>query len=108
LYCGGCPSLIHLKGGVLGLISYARMPQGPILFLFHGDESLPPLYYTLTLTNEGAPGVGSTPGGLYPNRGNRSGQRIKIGDNEIKSPTRKPDAWGTQFILSLDVRSTRL
>jgi hypothetical protein len=38
------------------------------------------------------PGVGFTPGGLYPNRGSRSGQRMKTGNNENKSPTRKTDA----------------
>src|SRR5712664_1474002 len=38
---------------------------------------------------------------------NRSGQRTKTGNNEIKSPTRKTDVWGTQFILSLDGRATR-
>jgi hypothetical protein len=30
----GAPSLMPFKGGVLGLISYARMSQNPILFLF--------------------------------------------------------------------------
>jgi hypothetical protein len=33
--------LTLFKGGVLGFISYARMSQGPILFLFDGDESVP-------------------------------------------------------------------
>jgi hypothetical protein len=56
---------------------------------------------------EGAPRVGFTRGGLYPNRGTRSRQRIKTGNIEIKSPTRKTDAWATQFILSLGVRATR-
>jgi len=46
-------------------------------------------------------------GSLYPSRGNRSGQRTKTGNNEIKSLTRKTDAWGAQFILSLDIRATR-
>jgi hypothetical protein len=44
---------------------------------------------------------------LYPERSNRPGQRTKTGNNEIKSPTRKNDAWGTRFILSLRVRATR-
>jgi hypothetical protein len=38
---------------------------------------------------KGAPRVGFTRGGLYPNRGNRSRQQIKSENNKIKSPTRK-------------------
>jgi hypothetical protein len=34
-------------------------------------------------------------------------QRIKAGNDKFKSPTRKTDAWGTQFIPSLGVRATR-
>jgi hypothetical protein len=30
----GAPSLMPFKGGVLGLVSYARMSQAPIHFLF--------------------------------------------------------------------------
>jgi hypothetical protein len=35
----------------------------------------------------------------------RSGRLIKTGNNEFKSPTRKPDVWGT--LSSLNVRATR-
>ena len=31
---------------------------------------------------------------------------LKPGNNETKSPTRKPDAWATQFISLLGVRAT--
>src|SRR6266513_5184848 len=36
--------------------------------------------------------------GVVSYRHNRSRQRIKTANNQIKTPTRKPDAWATQFI----------
>jgi|SRR5882762_4088068 len=41
---------------------------------------------------EGALRVGSTRRGVVTYRHHRFGQRIKTGNDEIKSPTRKPDA----------------
>src|SRR6267378_3457531 len=55
----------------------------------------------------GAPGVGFTRGRFVSYRHNRTRQRIKTATNQIKSPTRKPDAWATQLISSLAVRATR-
>jgi hypothetical protein len=45
--------------------------------------------------------------GFISYRHNRFRQRIKTATNQIKSPTRKPDAWATQFISSFGVRATR-
>src|SRR6266404_483752 len=45
--------------------------------------------------------------GFVSYRHNRSSQRIKTANNKIKSPTRKPDVWATQFISSFGVRGTR-
>src|SRR5258706_15836440 len=40
-------------------------------------------------------------GGIISYRHDRSSQRIKTGNNQVKSPTRKPDAWATQFVPRL-------
>jgi len=37
----------------------------------------------------------------------RSGQQTRTGNNETKSPTRKPDVWGTQIHLPTWCRATR-
>jgi hypothetical protein len=42
----------------------------------------------------GAPRIGFTRGGLYRIRQNRTDPRIKLGNNEIKTPTRRVYAWG--------------
>jgi hypothetical protein len=34
-------------------------------------------------------------------------RRINSGNNDTKTPTRKPDVWGTHFNSSRDVRATR-
>src|SRR6267143_3903563 len=60
-----------------------------------------------TVKNQGCPTRRGYAWGVVPYRRNRSGQRIKTANNQIKSPTRKPDAWATQFISSLGVRATR-
>src|SRR6266853_2437481 len=57
--------------------------------------------------NEGAPRVGFTRGRFVSHRHDRSGPQIKTMNNDIKSPTRKPDVWATQFISSLGARATR-
>src|SRR6267143_2122507 len=60
-----------------------------------------------TVKNQGCPTRRGYAWGVVPYRRNRSGQRIKTANNQIKSPTRKPDAWATQFISSFGVRATR-
>ena len=71
------------------------------------DERIPLLRYSGLLRNEGAPRVGFTRGRFVSHRYDRSGLQIKTMNNEIKSPTRKPDVWATQFISSLGARATR-
>jgi hypothetical protein len=51
----------------------------------------------------GAPHVGFTRGRLVSHRHDRSGQRIKTGNNETKRPASKPDVPATQFMSSLGV-----
>jgi len=74
----------------------------------HIGERIPLLQSTGSLRNEGAPRVGLTRGRFVSYRHNRSGQRMKTGNNEIKSPTRKPGVWATQFVPPLSVRATHL
>src|SRR5437879_5388628 len=71
------------------------------------DERIPLLQYTGTLRNEGCPTRRVYAWGFVSYRHNRSRQRIKTANNQIKSPTRKPDVWATQFISSFGVRATR-
>src|SRR6266853_2051234 len=71
------------------------------------DERILLLRYSGLLRNEGAPRVGFTRGRFVSHRHDRSGLQIKTMNNEIKSPTRKPDVWATQFISSLGARATR-
>src|SRR5882762_8563853 len=60
-----------------------------------------------TVKNQGCPTRRGYAWGVLLYRRNRSGQRIKTANNQIKSPTRKPDAWATEFISSFGVRATR-
>jgi hypothetical protein len=65
------------------------------------------LQYTGTLRNEGCPTRRVYAWGFVSYRHNPSSQRIKTGNNQVKSPTRKPDAWATQFVPPLSVPATR-
>src|SRR6267378_3638176 len=60
-----------------------------------------------TVKNQGCPTRRVYAWGFVSYRHNRSRQRIKTANNQIKSPTRKPDAWATEFISSFGVRATR-
>jgi hypothetical protein len=73
------------------------------LFSFYGtaciDERIPLLQYLGALGNEGAPRVDFYARGFGSYCHDRSGQQTKTGNNETKSPTRKPDVCGTQIHL---------
>jgi hypothetical protein len=78
----------------------ARAHFCSILLTASTNERIPLLQYTGPLRNEGCPTRRVYAWGFVPYRHNRSRQRIKTANNQIKSPTRKPVVWATQFISS--------
>src|SRR5882724_4994712 len=54
-----------------------------------------------TVKKQGCPTRRVYAWGFVSYRHNRSSQRIKTATNQIKSPTRKPDVWATQFVPRL-------